>query len=157
VQAFVAGPVATVWARTAYPTPRPAEFALAIASEKDRLPSWDERVEAVIERFLAGDIRAADAPVNAEVIALTEAETEETALYDRQFAALFQTFERQDGAVSAVALWSPTLAAETLSRAFAGTDYAHHRAFLRAAADYRARFVTMLNADLPRCGWRWWC
>ena len=45
-----------------------------------------------MERFLDGEFESTMAPANVEVVALLESEADETALYDRSFAELFQRY-----------------------------------------------------------------
>ena len=47
---------------------------------------------------------------------------------------------------------APTLAARSLSMAFAGTDQAHDREFAQAAARYRTAMLTTLNGELASSG-----
>ncbi|HJU43929.1 MAG TPA: ABC transporter permease subunit [Vicinamibacterales bacterium] len=150
--AFVMPPVAMAAAKAITPSPSAIEFAAAIEDEKDRWPNWDQRVDNVMMRFLDGEFDAAMAPANVEVVALLESEKEETALYDRHFARLFQTYEEQARAYERVGLIAPTLAARALSMALAGTDEFHDRAFAAAASRYRAAMLTTLNDELAESG-----
>jgi ABC-2 type transport system permease protein len=86
------------------------------------------------------------------VVALIESEAEETALYERHFARLFDTYAAQARTYERAALVSPTLAARTLSMALAGTDEAHDREFAAAAARYRSQMLTTLNQELAASG-----
>ncbi len=152
--AFVLPPAAMAAAKWRDPAPTAVEFAAAIADEKDRWPGWDDRVARVTERFLAGAFDAASAPANIEVVALLEAEQEETALYDRHFSRLFDRYERQAQTFERVGTIAPTQAARTLSMALAGTDDAHDRDFVGATSRYRSTFLTALNNELAGSG-RW--
>jgi ABC-2 type transport system permease protein len=92
------------------------------------------------------------APSNVEVVALLESEADETALYDRRFAELFQRYQRQARSFERAGAIAPTLAARALSMALAGTDEAHDREFAGAAARYRAAMLTTLNGELASSG-----
>jgi ABC-2 type transport system permease protein len=150
--AFVMPPLTMTMARMVTPSPSAIEFAAAIEDEKDAWPSWDERVETVMQRFLDGEFESTFAPANVEVVALIESEAEETALYERHFDALFDIYARQSHTYERASLVAPTLAARTLSMALAGTDDAHDRVFAEAAAAYRAQMLTTLNSELAQSG-----
>ncbi len=111
-----------------------------------------QRVDQVMERFLDGEFESTMAPSNVEVVALLESEADETALYDRRFAELFQRYERQARSFERVGAIAPTLAARSLSMALAGTDEAHDREFAAAASRYRAAMLTTLNGELASSG-----
>ena len=150
--AFVMPPVAMAIAKAITPAPSALEFAAAIDDEKATWPDWDERVERVMERFLEGEFEATMAPANVEVVALIESEAEETALFDRHFAGLFDTYAAQARTYERAAIVSPTLAARTLSMTLAGTDEVHDREFAAAAARYRAQMLATLNSELASSG-----
>ena len=150
--AFVMPPVAMAVAKWLEPAPSALEFAAGIAEEKDSWPTWDERVDAVMERFLEGEFESTISPANIEVVALVESEADETALYDRRFAELFQRYQRQARIYERMGAVAPTLAARALSMALAGTDEAHDREFAAAASRYRAQMLTTLNSELASSG-----
>jgi ABC-2 type transport system permease protein len=150
--AFVMPPLAMAAAKWRIPSPAPIEFAAAIEDEKAAWPDWDARVDGVMERFLAGEFESTMAPANVEVVALLESEAEETALYERHFAALFDRYRDQSRLYERAAAIAPTLAARTLSMALAGTDDAHDRLFADAAARYRSRMLDTLNSELAQSG-----
>ena len=150
--AFVMPPVAMAVAKAITPSPSAIEFAAAIDDEKATWPDWDQRVERVMERFLEGEFESTMAPANVEVVALIESEAEETALFDRHFAGLFDTYTAQARTYERAAIVSPTLAARTLSMTLAGTDDIHDRQFAAAAARYRAEMLATLNNELAASG-----
>ena len=150
--AFVMPPVAMALAKWTVPSPSAIEFAVAIEDEKDTWPTWDQRVDGVMERFLDGEFESTLAPANVEVVALLESEAEETALYDRHFTRLFERYEHQARAYERAGVVAPTLAARVLSMALAGTDDLHDRAFSAAAAQYRTAMLRTLNSELAQSG-----
>ena len=150
--AFVMPPVAMAIADRDAPAPPALAFASAIDREKAQWPDWDARVDRVMERFLDGEFESSLAPANVEVVALIESEAEETALYERHFARLFETYRAQSRVYEAIGTLSPTLAARTLSMALAGTDEAHDGEFAAAAARYRSQMLTTLNTELAASG-----
>lgn len=151
-QAFVMPPVAMAIAKWRHPSPSAIEFAASIQDEKDSWPSWDARVERVMERFLEGEFESTMAPSNVEVVALLESEADETALYDRRFAELFERYARQAATFERASIVAPTLAARGLSMALAGTDEAHDREFASAAGRYRTAMLSTLNGELASSG-----
>ena len=150
--AFVMPPLAMAAAKWRDPSPSAIEFAAAIADEKDSWPTWDERVDRVMTRFLDGEFESTMAPANVDVMALLESEADETALYDRRFAELFQRYERQAESYERAGVLAPTLAARALSMAFAGTDEAHDGEFAAAASRYRRAMLATLNGELASSG-----
>lgn len=150
--AFIMPPLAMAAAKWIEPSPSAIEFAASIQDEKDSWPTWDGRVDRVMERFLEGEFESTMAPANVEVVALLESEADETALYDRRFAELFQRYQRQARNFERVGAIAPTLAARSLSMALAGTDEAHDREFAAAASRYRAAMLTTLNRELASSG-----
>ena len=150
--AFIMPPLAMAAAKWIDPSPSAIEFASSIQDEKDSWPSWDQRVENVMQRFLDGEFEATMAPSNVEVMALLESEADETALYDRRFAELFERYQRQANSFERAGAVAPTLAARSLSMAFAGTDEAHDRGFAAAASRYRAAMLATLNGELAASG-----
>ena len=150
--AFVMPPVGMSIAKAMVPSPTALGFATAIQDEKDTWPAWDERVENVMMRFLDGEFETTMAPANVEVVALLEAEKEETALYERHFARLFQAYRQQARTYERAGVVAPTVAARVLSMALAGTDEFHDREFAAAAARYREAMLTTLNSELAQSG-----
>ena len=150
--AFIMPSLAMAAAKWIDPSPSAIEFAASIQDEKDSWPSWDARVEGVMQRFLDGEFESTMAPANVEVVALLESEADETALYDRRFAELFERYQRQARSFEKVGAIAPTLAARTLSMALAGTDESHDREFAAAATRYRTAMLTTLNGELASSG-----
>lgn len=150
--AFVMSPLAMAAAKWRDPSPSALEFAASIQDEKDLWPTWDQRVDGVMQRFLDGEFESTMAPANVEVVALLESEADETALYNRKFAELFARHERQARTFERAGAVAPTLAARALSMAFAGTDEAHDREFAAAAGRYRSAMLTTLNGELASSG-----
>jgi len=150
--AFIMPSLAMAAAKWIDPSPSAIEFAASIQDEKDSWPTWDDRVDRVMQRFLDGEFESTMAPSNVEVVALLESEADETALYDRRFAELFERYRRQSASFERASIVAPTLAARSLSMAFAGTDEAHDREFAAAAGRYRAAMLATLNGELASSG-----
>jgi ABC-2 type transport system permease protein len=149
VACLLAPPLASAVARWWHPSPTSAEFALAIQQAHDALPAWTDRVAQVEERFLSGALPITpDLPSNPEVVALVDAERDESLLYERLFADLHERYAKQSAVYERIGWLMPSLAIRGLSMRLAGTDYAFHRRFLDAASAYRAQFLALLNAEL---------
>jgi ABC-2 type transport system permease protein len=146
---FVAPPLAMLAARSAVPSPRSGESVRAIEDARAALPRWDRRVEGVEDRFLNGELDLAPGlPTNPEVIALVEAEADESAVYDGHFGRVFGAFDGQAAAFARIGTVVPTIAVQTLSMALSGSDYAHHSHFVGASSAYRRNFLGTLNQEL---------
>lgn len=128
------------------PAPSVATFTAALDDERAKRPTWDDRVAAATDRFLNGE----ELPVasNPEVVALIDTEADDTELYGRHLAALAARLEQQERTYRSLAWLTPAAAMQVTSMTLAGTDYAHHRHFERAAADYRTTLLRSLNDDL---------
>jgi ABC-2 type transport system permease protein len=150
---FVAPPLAMLAARSAAPSPRSGASVRAIEDARVALPRWDRRVEGVEDRFLNGQLEVEDGlPTNPEVIALVEAEADESAVYDNHFGHVFQAFNRQSSAFAGAGAIVPTIGVQTLSMALSGSDYAHHHHFVGATTTYRRTFLGTLNQELASYG-----
>jgi ABC-2 type transport system permease protein len=153
VNCFVAPPLASATAKLAHPAMTAAEFTAALDDARAVLPRWDERVASVEERFLNGELTLdAGLPSNPEVVALVEAESDESAMFDRLFDGLFEAYDAQSAIYGRIGHGAPALAVQSISMGLAGTDYALHRRFTEATTRYRQQFVQTLNAELSAYG-----
>lgn len=152
VNGLVAPRVAVDLSKALHPTPSAFEFARTVEREMaagvgDLLPP--DRTE-ITARLLAehGVERVEDLPVNLSGIALQESEEFGNRIYDRNYAALWDAFERQNRVHEALALVAPALAIRALSMGLAGTDVEQHRHFAQAAEAYRRELMRAMNMDL---------
>jgi ABC-2 type transport system permease protein len=131
------------------PVPAPLAFAAAMNKERYALPPWYERLGSIERRLLQqyGKSRVDDLPISASGVGLVEEEADQDRLLDRHFRALFDAHERQARHLQRAAIFSPQLAARSLSAGLAGTDVTDHISFARAAEGYRRSAVQMLNTD----------
>jgi ABC-2 type transport system permease protein len=90
------------------------------------------------------------APINFSGISLQEGEEHGNEVFDRHYGALFDIFERQNRVYQLGGYLAPLVAVRSLSMALAGTDFAHHRNFVRAAEDYRRSIQRVMNDDIAR-------
>ncbi|AMV37528.1 ABC transporter permease [Planctomyces sp. SH-PL62] len=145
-------------ARRIHPTPSALSFGQAIDRELKQGvnahdPS-DPKALALKARVMKqyGVDRMEDLPVGFAGIALQEAEEHGYRVFDAHYAALWDSFARQDDVQRAAALGSPLLAVRSLSMAMAGTDPAQHRDFADAAERYRRVIIKEMNDDITEHG-----
>ncbi|WP_249027666.1 DUF3526 domain-containing protein [Xanthomonas cucurbitae] len=154
VSTLLAPRVAPAVAESLVPTPSAPAFRAAVTEEAERGVDGhdpaDQRLEALkrplLARYQVEDV--ADLPVNFRGVALEFGEHNSTQTYARHFERLHVAYQRQERVQRAFAALSPTLALQPWSRAFAGTDYAAHLAYLRGVEDYRYRLIQALNHEV---------
>jgi ABC-2 type transport system permease protein len=137
--------------------PLPSSDALAKAvrtSLEEGLPGGPAKEERVDEltRALLGDqdFEGAEMFMDEALLGGLELQAEaafENEVFDHHFGAFMDSVARQERVVQWAGLLSPFVAARTASMAFAGTDYAHHRAFVASAEAYRRAIVRAMNED----------
>ena len=152
VNGLVAPRVAVDLSKWLHPTPSAIEFARNIERE---MASGVEDIhrpdrDASTARLLAehGAERVEDLPVNAVGVYLQESEEFGNRIFDRNYGALWDTFERQGAVHETLAVVAPLLAVRTLSMGLAGTDVEQHRHFATAAEAYRRDLMRRMNGDL---------
>ncbi|MYF76242.1 MAG: DUF3526 domain-containing protein [Acidobacteria bacterium] len=146
--------VAPAVAETLEPTPSAPAFRAAVTEEAENGVSGhdpaDERLNAIRDELLAryqvSDVE--DLPVNFRGVSLEFAEQNSTETYNRHFERLYAVYRRQEAAQRAFAIISPTVALQPWSRAFAGTDFGTHLAYLRGVENYRYRLIQTLNQEV---------
>ena len=149
---LVAPRVAVDLSKWLHPTPSAVEFARTmereLATGVDDISRPDRA--ALTERLLTeyGVERVEDLPINESGIYLQESEEFGNRIFDRNYGALWDTFERQGGVHETLAVAAPLLAVRTLSMGLAGTDVEQHRHFATAAEAYRRELMRRMNGDL---------
>ncbi len=152
VNGLVAPRVAVDLSKWLHPTPSALEFARNVEREMaagvEGIPRPDR--PALTEQLLAehGVERVEDLPVNEVGVYLQESEEFGNRIFDRNYGALWDTFERQGVVHEALAVVAPLLAVRTLSMGLAGTDVEQHRHFATAAEAYRRDLMRRMNGDL---------
>ena len=152
VNGLVAPRVAVDLSKWLHPTPSALEFARNVeremASGVEGIPRPDR--PALTEQLLAehGVERVEDLPVNEVGVYLQESEEFGNRIFDRNYGALWDTFERQGIVHEALAVVAPLLAVRTLSMGLAGTDVEQHRHFATAAETYRRDLMRRMNGEL---------
>lgn len=146
-------------ARVAH-APSHAQMAQAVQRSMERGlpggPTRDERVSTITETMLerqgfAGSELLMDPALLASIELQAEAAFESEVI-DHHYEQMARAIEVQERWVQRAALLSPFVAIRSLSMAFAGTDYAHHRHFSDAAEVHRRALVEMLNRELGERG-----
>ena len=152
VNGLVAPRAAVDLSKWIHPTPSAVEFAHTLEQEMAAGVEGIERPDraAFSEGLLAeyGVERAEDLPVNDVGLYLQESEEFGNRIFDRNYGALWDTFERQGLVHEALAVAAPLLAVRTLSMGLAGTDVEQHRHFATAAETYRRDMMRQMNLDL---------
>ena len=149
---LVAPRVAVDLSKWLHPTPSAVEFARTmereLASGVDDISRPDRA--ALTERLLTeyGVERVEDLPINESGVYLQESEEFGNRIFDRNYGALWDTFERQGNVHETLAVAAPLLAVRTLSMGLAGTDVEQHRHFATAAEAYRRELMRRMNGDL---------
>ena len=146
--------VAPAIAESLYPTPSAPSFRAGVTEEAengvDGHDPADKRLDALratlMARYRVDNVD--DLPLNFRGVALEFAEANSTRVYNRHFDRLHATYQQQDATQRLFGLVSPTLALQSWSRAFAGTDFPAHLAFLRGVEDYRYRLIQALNQEV---------
>ena len=152
VNGLVAPRAAVDLSKWIHPTPSALEFARTLQDEMAAGAEGIERPDraALTERLLAehGVERVEDLPVNEVGVYLQESEEFGNRIFDRNYGALWDTFERQSLVHEALSVAAPLLAVRALSMGLAGTDVEQHRHFAAAAETYRRDLMRRMNGDL---------
>jgi ABC-2 type transport system permease protein len=89
-------------------------------------------------------------PVGFQGISLQEGENHGNEVFDRHYGQVFDIYGAQNRVQQFAGVAAPMVPMRALSMALAGTDFAHHRDFVRAAEDYRRALQRILNDDIAR-------
>ena len=152
VNGLVAPRVAVDLSKWLHPTPSALEFARTVEQEMATgvgdisPPDRDASTRRLLDEY--GVARVEDLPINAVGVYLQESEEFGNRIFDRNYGALWDTFERQGVVHETVALAAPLLAVRTLSMGLAGTDVEQHRHFATAAEAYRRDLMRRMNGDM---------
>lgn len=146
--------VAPAVAETLEPTPSAPAFRQAVTQEAQNGVSGhdpsDQRLDTIkkelLERYQVSNVE--DLPVNFRGVALEFGEKNSTESYNRHFDQLYGVYHEQEAVQRAFSIFSPMMALQPWSRAFAGTDFGAHLAYLRGVEDYRYRLIQSLNQEV---------
>lgn len=137
-----------------YPTPSALEFQAAVERDMregiDGHNPYDARGEALKRQVLAqyGVAKVEELPVNFDGIALQAGEDYETQIYERHFADLRRSYQRQNQAHTAAGIIAPLAWLRSISMSLAGSDWAHHLHFAESAEAYRRFIVKRMNDEV---------
>lgn len=151
---LVAPRVAADASERLYPAPSRVEFWRDVNKDLregiDGHNPQDRRREELKQRVLAAYnvTRVEDLPVNFSGIALQAGEEYGNEIFDRHYTRLWQAYERQNRVHAVSALVAPLVAIRNVSMGVAGTDWASHKDFSRAAEEYRRVLNKQLNDNL---------
>jgi ABC-2 type transport system permease protein len=141
-------------AKAVYPTPSMFEFTqrmeLALRDSTDEVTSRGTRSERLKqELFKKYNVsKIEDLPVNFGGLALQAGEEHGNKVFDEAYSELWGTFSKQERVHQLASLVAPVLGVRSLSMALAGTDFAQHAHFARAAEEYRRRIQREMNLDI---------
>jgi ABC-2 type transport system permease protein len=145
-------------ARSVYKTPSAFQFAQQVdAALKNGIDGHDpaDRRAAQLRADLLKkyNVASLDAlPVSFQGVSLQAGEDHGNEVFDHYYSDLWNTFERQERVHQAASVLAPMLAVRSLSMSLAGTNFAQHEHFARAAEDYRRLIQRTLNTDITNNG-----
>ena len=133
-----------------YPAPSAIEFQAAMEKDLADQTHVQQRLERrraeLLQRYNAPSLDAV--PVNFSGISMQEGEEHANEVFDKHYGRLFAIYEQQNDLQVSAGVAAPLLPVRALSMALAGTDFAHHREFVRAAEDYRRMIQRLMNGDI---------
>ena len=137
------------------PAPSAPEFAARLDQEGAD-PFWGAGEEAVQRRQRVMDAALAEygvetveaLPINYDGYLLQASEEFANGVFDTMYAELWGGYERQRAIARGFALVSPTIAAQNVSMALAGTGIHAYRHFADEAEEFRREFVLLLNQEM---------
>jgi ABC-2 type transport system permease protein len=89
-------------------------------------------------------------PVNLTGVRLQAGEDHGNEVFDHAYSGLWKTFEEQDRVRRWAAFAAPGLAIRSISMGFAGSDFAQHAHFAKAAEEYRRGIQRVMNDDIMK-------
>jgi ABC-2 type transport system permease protein len=92
--------------------------------------------------------RIEDLPVNFRGVDYLEREAHANDMWQRHFAELWSTFDRQTTVHQLAGWFAPVMSVRALSMALAGVDVFHHQHFAMEAEAYRRQLVLKMNTQL---------
>ncbi len=137
-----------------YPLPSSIEFKTAMKkdlNDQRELRALIEAKKQELLRHYGVDFLQA-LPVNFTGFTLQAGEEHGYKVFDRHYGRLFDLFEKQMTAYQMCGFLAPLLPVQSLSMGLAGTDWHHHRHFVRAAEEYRRVIQKIMNDDLFKRG-----
>jgi ABC-2 type transport system permease protein len=133
------------------PVPDPLAFETAIKAQMAPGHGAPDKHAGAFESEVMARYKVSrlqDLPVNIDALRLEAAEARGSAVFDRAWADLATTYDRQRAILQLAGLLSPLLPLQNISMALAGTDGAQQMAFQSQAEAHRRRIITALNMDM---------
>jgi ABC-2 type transport system permease protein len=153
VTTFVLPRVAADLGRLVAPTPTAAQFQRTvdddIATGMGAEPPAERiarRREALLQLYKRGS--ESELPINFQGVVFAIQDEIANAAYDKHFALLHGTIDRQADVFEAASVLSPRMALALISQELAGTSLAHQRHFERGAEAFRRGLMDLLNRDI---------
>jgi ABC-2 type transport system permease protein len=147
---LIAPRVASDLAGALYPAPSAVEFQAAMEKDLADQTEINARLQRkraeLMQRYNTTSLDAV--PVNFSGISMQEGEEHGNEVFDKHYGQLFSIYERQNRVQLLAGAAAPLLPVRTLSMSLAGTDFPHHREFVRAAEDYRRMIQRLMNGDI---------
>ena len=152
VNSLIASRAVSDLAGALYPTPSAVAFQSAMNQDLSDSTDVERRLQQRRDELMRQyNVTTMDAvPINFAGVSLQEGEEHGNEVFDRHFGRLFATYERQNRVLQLAGVAAPLLPMRTLSMALAGTDFAHHRAFVDAAEGYRRMIQREMNGDIEQ-------
>lgn len=135
-------------APTAFEFSRTVEQEMRAGVEGIRPPDRQAITQALLDEHGVESVE--ELPINVSGVTLQASEEFGNQIFDRNYNALWDTFERQSRVHESLAIVAPLLAVRALSMGLAGTDVEQHRHFATAAETYRRDLMRSMNGDLAQ-------
>ncbi len=135
-------------AKSIYKTPSAFEFAhkIDLAMKNGAAMRAEDLKASLLKRYNVASLAAL--PVDFRGISLQAGEEHGNQVFDHYYSELWDTFQRQEYVHQAASVLAPVLAVRSLSMGLAGTDFAQHAHFARAAEEYRRMIQRTMNGDV---------
>jgi ABC-2 type transport system permease protein len=150
VNSLIASRAASDLASALHPAPSAVAFQTALekdlADQQEIERRLQRRREELMRRYNASSVDAL--PINFAGVSLQEGEEHGNEVFDHHYGRLFEIYDRQNHTYQLAGILAPLLPMRALSMGLAGTDFAHHRAFVRAAETYRRGIQRVMNEDI---------
>lgn len=133
-----------------HPLPEPVAFKTRLKEElgdPHGAPArFEERTSELMEQ--RGVSRPEDLGINLNGLRLQASEEHSDEIFERFYRELFTPMEAQNTLLARAGAVFPLLGVQSLSMGLAGTDFAQHRDFMRAADAHRRAIQIIMNDDI---------
>jgi ABC-2 type transport system permease protein len=133
-----------------HPLPEPVAFRArlkdALGDPHGAPARFAERTAELMRQ--RGVARPEDLGLNLNGLRLQTSEEHSDEIFDRFYAELFSPMAAQNAFLTRAGAVFPLLGVQSLSMGLAGTDFAQHRDFMRAADQHRRKIQVIMNEDI---------